>query len=244
MNPDARKLSPQLYARTAGVLYLVIIVAGIFAEAFVRGKLIKSGDASTTALNIMGSELLWRAGFAGELLMLSCDVAVALIFYALFKPVSRNLSLLGAFFRLVSTAIIAVAGLGHFGALFLLGGAEYLKVFDPRQLDVAAYLLIKFHGAGYNIGLVFFGFDCLIIGNLLYRSGFFPKFLGVFLSAAGVCYLMSSFGWFLAPRLEAGIDGVLFMIVGLAELALCLWLMIRGVNVAKWQSRASLSATG
>ena len=243
MNLDAKRISPQMYARTAGVLYLVIILAGIFAEAFVRGMLIKSGDASTTALKIMESKLLWRAGFAGELLMLSCDVAVALIFYALFEPVSRNLSLLGAFFRLVSTAIIAVAGLGHFGVLFLLDDAEYLKVFDPRQLDAAAYLLIKFHGAGYNIGLVFFGFDCLIIGNLLYRSGFFPKFLGVFLSIAGMCYLMSSFGWFLAPAFEARIDGFLFMIVGLAELALCLWLMIRGVNVSKWRNRASLATS-
>src|SRR5712692_12066317 len=90
--------SPQVYARTGGVLYLIIIISGLFGEAFVRDKLIVSGDATATANNIIASQLLFRISVAGELTHLVCAVALALIFYVLLRPVSRNLALLAAFF--------------------------------------------------------------------------------------------------------------------------------------------------
>jgi hypothetical protein len=104
--------SPQVYARVGGVLYLIIIVAGLVGEVLVRDKLIVSGDATATANNIMASESLWRIAFAGELIMFVCDLAVALILYVLLRPVNRNIALLAAFFRLVYVAIVGVAKLG------------------------------------------------------------------------------------------------------------------------------------
>jgi Domain of unknown function (DUF4386) len=110
------QMSPQLYARIGGVLYLFIIVAGFFAEVTVRSSLIVSGDPAATANNIMSHESLYRIGGAGEFLMLACDVALALILYALLRPVNKNLALLAAFFRLVFAAIYGINGLTHFGA--------------------------------------------------------------------------------------------------------------------------------
>jgi hypothetical protein len=107
----------------AGVFYLLIFVAAPFAEFFVRDRLVVHGDAAATATNILAHEPLYRLGFAAELITLACDTAVALIFYDLFKPVSRSLSFSAAVFRLIFVAIMSVNTLNYFAPLVLLGGA-------------------------------------------------------------------------------------------------------------------------
>ena len=113
--------SPQLYARIGGVLYLIIIVIGLFGEAFVRDRLIVSGDAAATAANIMSHESLWRFHIAAELFLLICAVALLLILFVLLKPVSRDLALLAAFFNLVAIIIEAATTMRLLEALFPLG---------------------------------------------------------------------------------------------------------------------------
>lgn len=231
------RTSPQFYARTCGVLYLYIIVAGIFAEIFVRSRLVVPQDAAATATNIMGNELLFRIGFSGELLHLAFDVAVAVILYGLLRPVDRNIALLAAFMRLACDIVLAVASISHFAALRLLSDADYLKAFQPEQLHSFALLALKLHGDGYNISLVFFGFACLALGYLIFVSGYLPKIIGVFLSVAGVCYLFNSFALFLAPSFAGMLFPALFVPIFVAELSLAVWLLVKGVNVAKWNER-------
>jgi hypothetical protein len=231
--------SPQIYARTGGILYLYIIVAGIVGELFVRDKLIVSGDTTATANNIMASQLLWRISVAGELIMLVCSVALALIFYVLLRPVNKNLALLAVFFNLVELAIDAANKLNLFMALFLLGGADYLKAFEPHQLHALAYLSLRLHEYGFGISLIFFGFVCLILGYLLFRSGYFPKTLGVLMTIAGLSYLTNSFTLILAPTYAAMIFPIL-VLAFIGETSLCLWLIVKGVNVPKWQEQASV----
>src|SRR5580692_6104613 len=122
--------SPQTYARVGGALYLFIIVAALFGEAFVRGSLIVPNDPAATANNILGSEMLFRVGLAGELLTCLCDVAVTGILYVLLRPVSRNLALLAAFFRLTFVGVYSAAKLFEVAALAVLDGADYLKGFN------------------------------------------------------------------------------------------------------------------
>ena len=240
MIDQAVETSPRTYARIGGWLYLFIIAAGLFAEVFVRSNLIVSGDAAATAHNILASERLWRIGFAGEVFMLVCDVALALIFYVLLRPVSRSLALLAAFFRLVWVAIYGVNGLTHYAALLLLGGADYLKAFAPHQLEALALLSLKLHLYGYDIGLVFFGFHCFVLGYLIFRSGYFPKFLGVLLIIAALCYVVNSFAAFVAPAFAPMMFGGLILLpAALAEYSLCLWLIVRGINVPKWEERVN-----
>jgi len=240
MPQQTAKMSPQVYARSCGALYLYILLAASFAELFVRSKLVVSRDAAATAANIMTGESLFRLGFSGELLHLACDVAVAMLLYALLRPVDRNVALLAAFMRLACDVILATASLSHFAALRLLGGSEYLKTFQPDQLQSLALLAMKLHGDGYAISLVFFGFACFSLGYLIFRSGFLPRTIGVLLAVAGACYLINSFAHFLYPATGAALfNAGILLPCFVAELSLTLWLLVKGVNVAQWEERVS-----
>jgi len=235
----AGETSPQVYARVGGWLYLITIGAGVFAEFFVRSKLIVSGDAAATAHNIMASESLWRLGLAGDLIGTACYVAITLILYVLLRPVNRNLSLLAAFFSLVGCAIGGAIALGHLAPVFLLGGADYLKAFDPHQLQALALLFLKLHGYGEDVSIVFFGLYCTLLGYLIFKSGYFPKVLGVLLAIGGLCYLINSFADFMSPAFSAMIPVYILLPPGIAELSLCLWLIVMGVNVPKWEEKGA-----
>jgi Domain of unknown function (DUF4386) len=229
--------SPQLYARIAGVLYLAIILFGLFGEVFVRGTLVVPGDAGATANGIAASQLLWRAGIVGDLLMHVCDVPVIVIFYLLLRPVSESLALFGTFINLVQTAVLGANKLNLLVPLFLLEDAGYRKAFSAEQLHALSYLAIKAHGYGFGIGLVFFGFACLVKGYLMYRSGYFPKALGALLLVAGLSYLANSFALLLAPAVAAVIFPGVLIPAFIGELSVCLWLIVKGVNMAQWTRR-------
>ncbi|MGO9127600.1 MAG: DUF4386 domain-containing protein [Terriglobales bacterium] len=229
--------SPLLKARIAGVLYLIITIAAPFAEVFVRGRLVVDGDAAATAANILAHQPLYRLAGAADLIAFTCDAAVALLFYELLKPVSRSLSLFAACFRLLHVAIVAVNTLNHFAALVLLGGEHFLTAFKTDQLQALALLSLSLHGTGYNIGLVFFGFHCMLIGYLISRSAFLPRILGGLIAIAGLCYLTNSVANFLSPSFAAHLFPYI-LLPGLAEPLLALWLLVRGVNVQRWKQQA------
>ncbi len=231
--------SPQVYARIGGVLYLIIIVVGIFDEAFVRNRIIVSGDATATAANIRSLESLWRFGIAAEFFLLICAVALTLIFFVLLRPVSRDLALLAVFFNLVSVAVEAAVQLYLLGALFPLGKAEYLRAFEPEQLYALASLSVKSHSYGFGVALIFFGCVCLILGYLIFKSGFLPKALGVLMQIAGLSYLTDSFALILAPTFANRIFPAVLVPAFVGEASLCLWLLVKGVNVEKWEEKAS-----
>jgi hypothetical protein len=235
--------SPQTYARCGGILYLFIIVAALFGELFVRDTLIVPRDAAATAHNILGSEMLFRLGLAGEMLTCACDVALAMILYVLLRPVSRSLALLGAFFRLTFVGIYGGAKLFEIAALAALGGAEYLKAFDPRQLHELAYVALTVHGLGYGASLLFFGCCCVVFGYLIHQSGYLPKLLGDLLVIGGVGYVIFSLAQMLDPAFAARYLFPWAMLPAFpAELGLALWLTVKGVNVAKWTERAGNAA--
>jgi hypothetical protein len=191
----------------------------------------------------MANEFLFRMGFSVELLHLACDVAVAMILYALLKPVDRNIALLAAFMRLACDVILAAASLSHFATLRLLGGADYLQTFAADQLHALALLAMKLHGDGYAISLVFFGFACLSLGYLIFRSSYLPRTIGALLAIAGICYLMNSFAHFLSPTFAATLFPALFVPIFVAELSPALWLIVKGVAAAKWKTRAGALAS-
>ncbi|HSK45260.1 MAG TPA: DUF4386 domain-containing protein [Candidatus Binatia bacterium] len=246
MNTDAMQqrntaTSPQVYARIGGVLYLIIIVIGFCGEFFVRDKLEVSGDVSATANNILASESLWRISIAGDLILLVCAVALTLILYLLLKPVNKNLALLAVFFNIVEFPIEAVSKLYLLGALFLSGSADYLKAFEPRQLHALVKISVKLHDYGFGIDLIFFGCACLVYGYLLFRSGYFPRTLGVLMAIAGLRYLTNSFTLILAPTYSGRIFPILVLAL-IGELSLCLWLIVKGVNVQQWKEQVGAVA--
>ncbi|MDQ2889732.1 MAG: DUF4386 domain-containing protein [Gemmatimonadota bacterium] len=221
----------------AGVLYLITIIMGVFAEAFVRGTLIVRDDTAATAANILAHETLYRVGLAADLVMIACYVGVTLLFYVLFRPVSRKLSLLAAFFSVVGLAVLAANSLNHLAPLILLGNAHYLAAFEASQLRALTLLSLQMHAWGYSIADVFSGgCYCLIIGYLIFRSGFLPRVLGVLMVIGGVSYTIDSFATILSPTFAARLPE-LTVLAGVAELALSLWLIVMSVNVQGWKQK-------
>ncbi len=239
MTTRASETSPQVYARIGGILYLVIIAIGALDQISIRGGLIASGDAVSTAKHIMAAESLWRIGIAGDIIMHVFDIPLMLVLYVLLKPVNKNLASLAVLFNLIQTAVLAANKLNLLMPLSLLGNADYLRVFEPGQLYALSYLFVRAHDNGFGIGLIFFGFACLIYGYLLFRSGYFPRAIGALIVIAGLSYLTSSFMLILAP-VYAGIVLPVLVLALVGELSLGLWLTVRGVNVTVWDKRASL----
>src|SRR5215468_3438531 len=230
--------SPRLRARIAGALWLTIIVAASFAEFYVRGRVVVDSDAAATATNILAHEPLYRLGAAAVLIYLLCDTAVALILYELLRPVSRSLSLLASFFRLAMVAILGSNLLNLFAPLVLLKGAPLLTAFKADQLQALALVSINLYAQVFFIALLFFGFHCLLIGYLIYRSTFLPRIVGALMVITGLCYLTHSFANVLSPALAARLFTYLMPLGLPGELLLTLWFLAIGVNVQGWKDQA------
>jgi len=239
MTQRAIEPSPQAWARIGGVLYLVIIIIGIWAEVFVRDGLILSGDVTTTARNIAASQGLWRAAIAANLVHLSSGVILAAIYYLLFAPVSKTFARIAVLFNLTAIALEAGGKVFLLLALAPLGSAEYLKAFEPQQLHVLTWLSIRGHTLAFNVSLIFFGFQCVILGYLIFKSTFLPRLLGVLMALAGVSYLVNCFAVVVAPSFA---DIRLLIPAFIGETALCLWLIFKGIDAPRWREWASTKA--
>jgi hypothetical protein len=229
--------SIQKNGKVAGVLYLLIAVLAGFVHFYVPGKLIVSGDAATTASNIMASQGLFRMSMAAELVILLSEIVLSVLLYVLLKPVNKTLSLVAAVSRLAMTAIHGVNLLNHFIVLLLVGGASYLTVFQPDQLQALVTLFLNSYSYGYTIGIVFFTLHTFTLAYLIFKSGYFPKILGVLFMIAAFGYLLDSFSHVLLPDYKTG-PVYLALPIAIAEIAFPLWLLIKGVNVDQWNKRA------
>ncbi len=217
-------------ARMAGLLYLVIIICGLFSEMFVRGTLIVPGDGAATIQNILAAKGLYRMGFASDMIMAICDVGVGVLFYILLRSVNKVLALGAAFLRLAQAAIIGLNLLNYYNVLNVLESTAYVSAFQPEQVQAQVMLYLQMHGNGYLISGVFFGFSCMLLGYLFCKSPLFPKLLGGMMTIASVSYLVDCFINFLSPE-YAGISEMLVVSTAvITEFALCLWLLIKGVK--------------
>ena len=229
-------MTVQRYARIAGVLFLLSFVAGGFGEAYVPSKLIVSDDATATASNIHALGSLFRWGFAGYLVEASCDIALTLILYVLLRPVSKGIALLAAFFGLVGTAEFAAAEIFYLAPSLILGGAGYLKTFSPDQLNTLALLSLRVFAHGGAMFTLFYGVGWVLRGSLIFRSGYLPRFLGVLMTLGGLAFITRNFLLVLTP---AHAPGSLLLLMVPGGLALAVWLLVRGVNVQRWQEQAN-----
>ena len=226
------------YARLAGLLYLIIIVIGVLGESVIRGKLVVSGDPDATARGILAAEWLWRLGVGGQDVLLLCAVGLTLLWYLLLRPVNHHWALTVAFFGLVSLAVESVSALHLHAVLTPLSDSAYLKAIDPQQLHLLAYQSIVAHAHAFGLALIFFGVECLIVGQLIRQSGYFPKAIGWLMQLAGVCYLVNSFAMILYPPLQDMLFPAVLLPCFIGESAFCLYLLIKGVDLQAWRRRA------
>jgi hypothetical protein len=238
MTNRSAEISPLVYARVAGFLLLIIVVLGPFSLIYVPSALIVPGDATATADNIRASEWLFRLGIVSDSLIFLIEIVLTVILYVLLRPVSRTLSLVAAFARLAMAVIQGINLLPYFTALLLLSGAAYLTVFEPDQLDALVLLFLNAHGYGVYIWQAFFGLHLFVLGYLIFKSGYFPRILGVLMVFASLGYLLDSFGNFLFPNYKEIFGVVVAVTAVFGELPFFLWLLIKGVNVQRYNERA------
>ncbi|WP_304169407.1 DUF4386 domain-containing protein [Phenylobacterium aquaticum] len=231
----AERPSPRALARLTGLLYLYIIVAAMFSEAFVRSRLIVSGDPAATVRNIAASEGLWRWGVAANVSTTLCDVAVAALLFVLLAPVNRTASLTAAAFRLAYAAAMAASAAFLVAPLLLLGDFASKSAIEAAQIQSLVSYSLRLHAAGFDVALVLFGVHLVLVGLLIARSTYLPRLLGAALAVAGACYIANSFIGFLAPSLAARLFPWTLLPGFVAESSLALWLLIAGVNPARWR---------
>lgn len=233
--------SPQLYARLGGALYLVIILFGFFSEGFVSSKLLVVGDAAASARNILAEPVLWQLSVAVNVLVVLCAVPLLWIEYGLLRPVSKPLVLLSLLFNLISLAVEAVSKVFLLLVMPTLANAGYRHAFGAAQLSGLASLALRSHAIAFNLALLFFGCTCLLNGYLIFKSGYFPKALGLLLQVAGGSYLVGCWAALFAPVLAGRLLPGILLPCLIGESSVCLWLLVKGVNVASWQARIKLN---
>lgn len=237
MKTNIREMSPSAYARFAGVLYLIITVAAIFAHMVIPEQFIVAGDTAATAANIAANETTFRLGMVGgELIILLSEIVLSVVLYVLLKPVNKTLSLVAAVSRLAMTTIHGLNLLNYYFVLHLLNGADFLTAFNPEQVNALVTLFLDAHSIGFTIGIAFLVPHVLILGYLIVQSGYFPKVLGFLFIAAGIGYLVDAIGLLLVPSYTTT-PGLIAMVIAVAEIAFPIWLLVKGVNMTGWQQK-------
>ena len=230
--------SPSTRGRILAALYLFVIVGGIIAQLFISDSLVVRNDAAATAANILANTSLYRLAFTIFMLEMAAQIAVSMLFYDLLKPVNRSVARLAAIFGLTASGIKTMARLFFYAPLIVLSGAPYLSVMEPSQLESLAFLFLRINSQGAAIALIFFGFETVLRGWLVFKSEFLPRFLGVISVIGGLGWLT----WLWPPLGSKAFTVVaLFAIVGV--IATTGWLFIRGVDDVKWRERAALAGT-
>lgn len=215
--------------RSAGLLYVVASVFGVFGLLYVPSKLIVHGDAAATVHNIAASETLFRLGIAANLIGQVLFIFVALALYDLLKPVNQRHALVMLTLILVAGPIALLNELNAIAALVLVRGADFLALTDQPQRDALAMLFLRLHGHGFDIAGIFWGLWLFPLGLLVYRSGFFPRILGVGLMVNCFAYPINSFTALVAPQYEAIVSRWTSPLQ-FCELAFMLWLLIMGTR--------------
>ena len=231
MSDRSVSVDPLFLARLAGGLYLVILLTGLWSEIAVRAPIAAAVDPAETVAALRASAPMLRLSLVADTVMLIADVGLAVVLYHLLRPVGPLLALTATAFRLLQAAIIGGALMFELAALLLAergGGGG----------DALAPVFFALHGLGYDLGLVFFAVTCLAVGILVFVSGFLARVLGLAMMAAGAVYLAGSTLRFLAPDL-ADAFAPAYLVPVVAEGALCLILLIRGVDRETWRAAAS-----
>jgi hypothetical protein len=215
--------------RFAGLLYLALSLPGIFAMVYVPSKLIVHGNAAATASNISASEPLFRLGIAAQLISQAGFIFVALALYDLLKAVNRRHASLMVTLVVVSIPIAFLNEVNSIAALVLVRGADFLSIFDKPQRDALAMLFLNLHFHGIVVDEIFFGLWLLPLALLVYRSGFLPRFLGIWLAIDGSAWVILSLTGVLSPQYY---DKVFTYAqpASFGEVGFMLWLIIKGAK--------------
>lgn len=216
-------------ARIAGLLYLIITIGGVFSIMYVPAKLIVQGNASATVNNILASQLLFRVNILNSLVSSVVFLFVALALYLLLKAVDQNLSVLMVILVMIQIPLAFIDVFNQVAVLELARGADFLSVFSSAQREALAMLFLQINDQGTHAAELFWGLWLFPLGRLVYRSGYFPRFLGVWLIINGLTYVTICFVGLLSPPYLGVVTKIAFPLL-LGEVAFMLWLLVMGAK--------------
>jgi hypothetical protein len=225
------KNSTNKLARLSGLVYLLLVVSGIVNLLYIPSQLFVRGNASKTLENIINSELLFRYGIVSGVVTFLTFMILPLILYKLLHKVNKNHAILMVIFALISVPISFVNLLNKFSVLTLISKAGYLQVMTNIELQTQVMLHLDYYNNGNQVVQIFWGLWLLPFGYLVYKSGFLPKILGIFLMLGCFGYLIEFFAHFLIPTYNNSLIQTLVGIPSpIGEIGICLWLLIMGTN--------------
>lgn len=222
------------YARTAGLFYLTVAVAGGYAIAYVPAQLQVAGDAAGTVQNLLARRGLYLSGLAGDVVMMLAELAVTAMLFFMFRAVNPTLSLIAALARFAMVTVMAAMLFFHVGAMALADPNGTLGAFTQAQRVDLVGLMLQIHHGGVWIWQLFFAVHLLVLGRLIVASGVYPRLIGFAMTLGALGYLVDSLHGFALPgAIWLGyLKVVLLAVVTLAELGFALWLVFRGPGIA------------
>lgn len=232
MTNQTSDVSLRKAAIIAGIAIVVMTAAAVMATDATIGRLVVPEDPAATLCNIQASGMVFRAGVVSWLVVLICDVLAAWGLYVFFKPAGRDLSLLSAWFRLLYAAILGTALLKYIEVLTLTSSSEMMAAYGTELLQARVVLLDAFDDM-WSFGLVVFGIHLGIMGYLVFKSGYAPKFFGVLLYIAFLGYLVTNLANLLSPtyeNYEMILQWIFIVPMVVGEVGLGVWLLIRGAK--------------
>ena len=224
-------------ARIAGAVYLSTLPIALYFWSYIPGKLIVRGNAPATAQSILDHETLFRFSILGDLFAYVIIICMGFLLYRLLRDVERTWAFLMVGFVLLSAAVGFFGALPNIAAVILFRGNDFLAVLDKPQRDALAMFFLRLHGQAALINEIFSGLWLFPLGLLVFRSGFLPRFLGIWLIIAGFGWLVLSVIALVFPAYYDTAFSIIQPVV-LGEMAFALWLLIRGVNVKALPARA------
>ncbi len=223
-------------ARIAGFFYLLVILIAPLRLVYIPSKLFVSGDAAATIHGIATHELLFRLGIAGDLVTGAVSLVLTFTLYRLFKDVHKNTALLMLMLGFMDTPLYFFNTLNDMATLILVQGPDFLAAFDQAQRAGLATLFLKVHSMMTFASEIFWGLWLFPLAALVYRCGFLPRFLAVWLAINGVAYLALSYAGLLQPEYNDLVAGLAFP-CQLGEVAFAFWILVLG---AKQRQAAAL----
>jgi hypothetical protein len=235
--------SPKRLARIAGVLYLIVGIFGGFAEGVMEPKMYVAGDAATTAGNVVANAGLVRIGVVADLFQATVFVFLAMTLYLLLEHVNRNAARAMVILVAIATSIMCLNDVFEFEGLRVATGALNLAAPGTVGSNALVLLLLDLQHYGLLIAQIFFGLWLVPLGYLAYKSGMFPKSLGIVLIAGGVCYLVDTLALFLIPDVGTRIAGFVVIPSAIAEFWMLGYLLVMGVRSSHPTDRVPIAAT-
>jgi len=234
--------SPKRLARFAGVLYLLVGIFGGFAQGFLYPKVYAAGDAANTVRNLVANSELVRIGVVSDLFQAVVWVLLAMTLYRLLKHVNKGAASAMVVLATMGAGITMLNALFEFEGLRVATGAVNLAAFGAAGSNALALLLVDAQHYGLLIASIFMGLWLVPLGYLAYKSGWFPKALGVVLILGGACYVMDMLAAFLVPDFGKAIHGYITIPSAIAEVSTLVYLLMIGVKTSKTVERIPAAA--